>query len=95
MFQVTLYLLLYGQIIHVIKSFFCHLQHSRLYIPPGFYNGFLCLEPSTYCYHLGYSGHYIDAQDQSTLSLEDSCVPLSEISSHYSIDNIIRSERDC
>ena len=70
-------------------------QHSRLYIPPGFYNGFLCLEPSTYCYHLGYSGHYIDAQDQSTLSLEDSCVPLSEISSHYSIDKIIRSERDC
>ena len=69
--------------------------HSRLYIPPGFYNGFLCLEPSIYCYHLGYSGSYIDADDQYTLSIEDSCVPIGEISAYYPINAIIRSLRDC
>ena len=69
-------------------------QHSRLYIPPGFYNGFLCLESSIYCYHLGYSGSYIDAQDQSTLSIEDSCVPVSLINSYYPFDDIIRSTCD-
>ena len=68
--------------------------HSRLYIPPGFYNGFLCLEPSIYCYHLGYSGSYIDAHDQYTLSIEDSCVPIGEISTYFPINDIIRSARD-
>ena len=69
-------------------------KHSSLIIPPNFYNGFLSLTESIYIYHLSYTGQYVDASDQSTLTLEDSCIPLQKIDEFYPYASIIRSSRD-
>lgn len=69
-------------------------NHATLLIPPNFYNGFLSLTESLYIYNLSYIGNYIDADGQKTIRLEDSCVPLGEITEYFKIDDLVRSSRD-
>ena len=68
--------------------------HATLLIPPYFYNGFLSITESIYMYQLSYQGVYNDADQQYTLSMEESCVPDSIFSKHLDSAKIIRSERD-
>ena len=69
-------------------------SHSTLLIPPGFYNGFLSVTESIYMYHLTYKGEYIDADEQQTIVLENSCMPIDEITKYFHLKDLIRSERD-
>ena len=69
-------------------------KHSRITIPPGFYNGILAIKQSLYIYQLSYEGEYIDADKQLTLSLEESCVPIEVVLRQLRGLTLIRSKRD-
>ena len=69
-------------------------KHSSLLIPAGFYNGFLALENSIYLYQLSYSGKYFDVENQRTLTIEESCIPIKTIKDLAPKKKLIRSKRD-
>ena len=63
-------------------------------VPPNWFNAYFAITDCIYLYGLSYDGDYVDAEDQITMPIENSCFPIDFLTNYCPLDNIIRSSRD-